>query len=122
YQNTTAGLRGSWYSTESAHGSLLKISAAFAHRFNNKAIARAPKSQENTFTRDVMYYDYFYNGASTNTLNLGALYNFRIRNTGFFLGINYEFLKAKLPDAEFTINEKPGTSRNIMQLNAGFTL
>lgn len=122
YQNTTAGLRGSWYSTESAHGSFLKISAAFAHRFNNKAIARAPKSQENTFTRDVMYYDYFYNGASTNTLNLNALYNFRIRNTGFFLGINYEFLKAKLPNAGFTINEKPGTSRNIMQLNAGFTL
>lgn len=122
YQNTTAGLGGSWFSKVSARGDFFKFSASYAHRFNNKTIARAPKSQENTFTREVMYYDYYFNGASTNTINLKALYNLRIKKTGFFIGINYEMLKAILPDSDFTITEMPGNSRNILQLNAGFTL
>lgn len=122
YHNAFVGVNGSWFSKVAAQGGFWKVSLGLTHKWNTKSLIDIPNSQENDFTRGVVYYDYYYYGASTNSGRIELLKDFKIRKTRFFIALSYETLSAKLPVATLNASGMPGTGRSVFQSKAGFTL
>lgn len=122
YKNTDLGISTAWYTYSKKGRNYLKIHASMIARINNKAGVQVPKTQENIFSREVVYYDYYFMGAKSTTSKIGALYNFSIKNNLFFVKADYQFQKAILPDLSLITNVLPGSKRENISLSFGFTL
>lgn len=122
YKNTDIGVSGAWYSYAKTKGNYFKLHASVTSRINNDAEVHVPKTQENSFSREVVYYDYYFMGANATTFRIGALYNFSIKSNLFFVKADYQHQKAVLQDVSLVPAEFPGTKRENICLSLGFTL
>ena len=122
YKNTDLGVSGAWYSYAKKGGNYFKIHASLTARMNQEADVHVPKTQENSFTKEVVYYDYYFMGANATSLSVGALYNFTIKNNAFFVKADYRHQKAVLKEVSLIPAEFPGTKRENISLSLGFTL
>ncbi|MBS1737075.1 MAG: hypothetical protein JSS98_10805 [Bacteroidetes bacterium] len=122
YKNAELGLIAAYYFSGKKPNNFLKISAGAHVRKNIDAQVSAPQSQVNTFTKEVVYYDYYFNGANSNSFTFSALYNFSVKKMPFFIKSTYQFQNAKLPEFSLPATALPGTERHFGSFGLGFTL
>ena len=122
YKNADFGIFGGWYISGKQPENFLKLSAELNWRKNLDAAVTVPSQQETSFSKEVVYYDYYFHGANYTELTGGILYNRQVRNLPFFLKMTLQYRKAKLPDASLAAAELPGTDRWRSVLTLGFTL
>jgi hypothetical protein len=122
YRNADMGILASYYFSGKNADNFLKISAGANWRKNLDAKVSAPGSQVNTFTKEVVYYDYYFNGANSTSYTFSALYNFSVKNLPFFIKSTYQIQNAKLPEITLPAAAFPGTERHSGSFALGFTL
>lgn len=122
YKNTDIGASAAWYIYAKKQGNYFKVHAAVTARINNEAEVNVPKTQENSFSRDVVYYDYYFMGAKAIVLKIGLLYNFSIKYNMFYVKADYQNQKAVLKEVSVVPSAFPGTKRENISLSLGFTL
>jgi hypothetical protein len=122
YKNTDLGVAGAWYHYGKTAGKYLRMNVSLTSRINNEADVHVPKTQENNFSKDVVYYDLYYMGSNSTTFGFGILYNFPIKNNLFFVKGDYQIQNAVLPNFSQIPSAFPGKRRENICLSLGFTL
>ena len=122
YKNADLGILGAWYFSGRRAENFLKLSAGANWRKNLDATVLVPAHQEISFTREVVYYDYYYNGADYTELTGGILYNRLVKTLPFFIKATVHYRKAQLPASALAAAALPGTERWRAVLALGFTL
>jgi hypothetical protein len=122
YKNASMGLGGSYYFSGKKEARFLKLSAGVQWKQNLEKTVSVPKSQESLFTKEVVYYDYYYNGADHMSFSGEALYNVPVKKLPLFIRAAVEHQKASMPAATVAAEALPGTSRWFSSIALGFTL
>lgn len=121
YRTATAGVLAAWYCTTNGNNGLLKILVQDDIQQSLSATVSQP-AQQPAFTKAVIFRDYYYYGASVNTLHAEALYRFPLQKKQAFVKAAGEYQQATLPAATVPAGSLPGNNRWQFQFSIGLTL
>ncbi len=122
YKNADMGIIAAYYFSGKKAGNFFKLSAGVNFRMNINSVVSVPESQETNYSREVVYYNYYFNSANSTSFTFGALYNFSVKKLPLFIKSTYQIQNAKLPEITLPATAFPGTERHFGSFALGFTL